>query len=205
MSAPSLPAAKTPRLEGAALHLLPAVRHRRSRPHPSARATPWDSRAARSFASAHAACTRPRGNGDSRCAAVQQELHSERQPAPAAVHRKTPLAGSPRRSDPCDPLARPFCRTALGRRSVHPQRAAPCTVHCTPLVQDLHRHTAPAPPRPLATPSLSHKPVRIPQLRLISLRSRRTLATGARAADTSPPLLFRYTRAALRRCQGHWP
>ena len=124
------PAAKTPRLEGAALlHLLPAVRHRRSRPHPSARATPWDSRAARSFASAHAACTRPRGNGDSRCAAVQQELHSERQPAPAAVHRKTPLAGSPRRSDPCDPLARPFCRTALGRRSVHPQRAAPCTAH----------------------------------------------------------------------------
>ena len=94
------PTAKTPRLEGAALlHLLPAVRHRRSRPHPSARAIPLGS------ARCSLVCVRARrvrGGTGTRVAAVQQELHTERQPAPAAVHRKNPARRFPRRRpDPC--------------------------------------------------------------------------------------------------------
>ena len=48
---------------------------------------------------------------------------------------------------PLCPLARPFCRTALGSRGVHPQRAAPCTAHRS-YKTSRDTHTAPAPPRP---------------------------------------------------------
>ena len=71
---------------------------------------------------------RVRGGTGARTAAVQQELHTERQPAPAAVHRKNPTRRFPQ-TRVRRPLARPFCRAGLGRRSVHPQRAAPCTAH----------------------------------------------------------------------------
>ena len=120
---------------------LSVARHRRSRSTPAPVPFLWDPRAARSFASAHAAS----GGTGTRAAAVQQELHSERQPAPAAAHRENPLAGFPRRPDPCA-LARPF----LPHRPRAPQRPHSelhRALH-TPLVQDLHRHTAPAPPRP---------------------------------------------------------
>ena len=104
----------------------------------------WDPRAARSFAFAHA---RVRGGTGTRTAAVQQELHTERQPAPAAVHRKNPTRRFPQ--TPCaTPRSHdPFCRTALGRRSVHSQRAAPCTPHRS-YKTSRDTRTAPAPPRP---------------------------------------------------------
>ena len=140
MSASSLPAAKTPRLEGAALHLLPAARHRRSRPHPSARVPLGSARC-----SLVCIRTRPvRGRTGTRVAAVQQELHTERQPAPAAVHRKNPTRRFPQ-TRVRRPLARPFCRAGLGRRSVHPQRAAPCTAHRScKTSRDTHRTCAAA-------------------------------------------------------------
>ena len=47
-----------------------------------------------------------------------------------ASRKKTALAGPRRRS--LVPLARPFCRTALGSRSVP---TASCATHCTPLAQ----------------------------------------------------------------------
>ena len=127
------------------LHLLPAARHRRSRPHPSARAIPLGS------ARCSLICVRARrvrGGTGVRTAAVQQELHTERQPAPAAVHRKNPT----RRSPPDTRVRRParttlFCRTALGRRRVHSQRAAPCTPHRS-YKTSRDTRTAPAPPRP---------------------------------------------------------
>ena len=61
---------------------------------------------------------------------------------------KTPLAGSPRH-----PCVTPRSHgPLLPRRHRAPQRppTASCAMHCTPLVQDLqrHTHTAPAPPRP---------------------------------------------------------
>ena len=81
------------------LHLLPAARHRRSRPHPSARVIPLGS------ARCSLVCVRARpvrGGTGTRVAAVQQELHTERQPAPAAVHRKNPARRFPRRRpEPC--------------------------------------------------------------------------------------------------------
>ena len=62
---------------------------------------------------------------------------------------KTPLTGSPRH-----PCVTPRSHgPLLPRRHREPQRppTASCAMHCTPLVQDLqrHTHTAPAPPRPL--------------------------------------------------------
>ena len=93
----------------------------------------------------HPHTPRPRGTG-TRVAAVQQELHTERQPAPAAVHRKNPTRRFPQ-TRVRRPLARPFCRAGLGRRSVHPQRAAPCTAHRScKTSRDTHRTCAAAPP-----------------------------------------------------------
>ena len=130
-----LPAAKTPRLEGAALHLLPAARHRRSRPHPSARVPLGSSRCS-------LVCVRTRrvhaSEGD-RGLAPQQRSRS----CTASANQlqlqctaKTPLPGPP---DPCvTPRSHgPFRRTALGRRGVP---AASCAMHCTPPVQDLQGH-----------------------------------------------------------------
>ena len=62
---------------------------------------------------------------------------------------KTPLAGSPRH--PCvTPRSHGPLLPRLPREPRRPPTAS-CAMHCTPLVQDLqrHTHTAPAPPRPL--------------------------------------------------------
>jgi hypothetical protein len=103
----------------------------------------------------HPHTPRPRGTG-TRVAAVQQELHTERQPAPAAVHRKNPTRRFPQ-TRVRRPLAQPFCRAGLGRRSVHPQRAAPCTAHRScKTSRDTHRtclcHHAPGPCPTSCTP-----------------------------------------------------
>ena len=127
------------------LHLLPAVRHRRSRPHPSARAIPLGS------ARCSLVCVRARrvrGGTGARVAAVQQELHTERQPAPAAVHRKNPARRFPPSVRPvCDALSHgPFAAPPSGaaastrselRHALHTARARPPGTR-----------TAPAPPRP---------------------------------------------------------
>ena len=57
------------------------------------------------------------------------------------------VGSAPQRAQP---LAWPFCRTALVSRSVP---TASCAMHSTPLVQDLQRHTTHlrSGPRPLAT------------------------------------------------------
>ena len=90
------------------------------------------------------------GRPGTRTAAVQQELHSERQPAPAAVHRENPLAGPP---DPCArPLARPFLPHRPRAPQRPPQRAAPCTAHRSyKTSRDTHRTCAAAPTRPQRT------------------------------------------------------
>ena len=90
------------------------------------------------------------GGPGTRTAAVQQELHSERQPAPAAVHRENPLAGPP---DPCArPLARPFLPHRPRAPQRPPQRAAPCTAHRSyKTSRDTHRTCAAAPTRPQRT------------------------------------------------------
>ena len=142
MSASSLPAAKTPRLEGAALHLLPAARHRRSRPHPSARVPLGSARCS-------LVCIRTRPVRGERGLASQQ---CSRSCTPSANQlqlqctAKTPLAGSPRpvcdaRSH--DPFAAPVSGAAASTRSelrhaLHTARARPPGTR-----------TAPAPPRAL--------------------------------------------------------
>ena len=143
------PAAKTPRLGVAPL---PAVRHRRSRPSP-APVPPLGIRALLARLLSRTPRARVRGGGGgpgTRTAAVQQELHSERQPAPAAVHRKNPLAGSP---GPCArPLARPFLPHRPRAPQRPPQRAAPCTAHRSyKTSRDTHRTCAAAPTRPQRT------------------------------------------------------
>lgn len=107
-------------------------------PVPSTRATPWDPRAARSFAFAHAACTRPGwgGTGDSHrssaAGAAQRAPTSSSCSAPQKPTRRFP--------------PRPVCeapRTALFAAPPSGAAASPaasCAMHCTPLVQDLHRH-----------------------------------------------------------------
>ena len=128
-----LPAAKTPRLEGAALHLLPAARHRRSRPHPSARAIPLGS------ARCSLVCIRTRPVRGERGLASQQ---CSRSCTPSANQlqlqctAKTPLAGSPR--PVCDARSHgPFAAPPSGAAA---SPAASCAMHCTPLVQDLQGH-----------------------------------------------------------------
>ena len=104
------------------------------------------------------------------CSALRLAAASapDQRPATAKPHRPLhgtrtalrPAARCPRRGStsqketyspvpvgvPLCPLARPFCRTALGSRGVP---AASCAMHCTPLVQDPPgTRTAPAPPRP---------------------------------------------------------
>ena len=142
------PAAKTPRLGVAPL---PAVRHRRSRPSP-APVPPLGIRAllARLLSRTPRARVRGGGGPGTRTAAVQQELHSERQPAPAAVHRENPLAGPP---DPCArPLARPFLPHRPREPQRPPQRAVPCTAHRSyKTSRDTHRTCAAAPTRPQRT------------------------------------------------------
>ena len=136
---PSLPAAKTPRLEGAALHLLPAARHR-SRPHPSARVPLGSARCS-------LICIRTRPVRGERGLASQQ---CSRSCTPSANQLQLQCtAKKPTRRSPQTrvrrPLARPFCRASLGRRSVHSQRAAPCTAHRScKTSRDTHRTCAAA-------------------------------------------------------------
>ena len=73
--------------------------------------------------------TRPGTGAHTRVA--QHELHSKCQPHPAAVHHKTARA---RRPDPCVPRTAP-------REPQRPTSTASRAMHCTPLTQDLQRHT----------------------------------------------------------------
>ena len=133
------PAAKTPRLEGAALlHLLPAVRHRRSRPHPSARATPWDPRAARSFAFAHAASEGELGLALQQCSrSCTASANQLQQQCTAKLRSPVPVGQT---LVPSHGL----CRAGLGRRwsrrstyselrhALHTARTRPPDIHTRP-------------------------------------------------------------------------
>ena len=123
---------RPPRRRASALHLarrppppLPPV--------PSTRATPWDPRAARSFAFAHAACTRPRGTGDSH----RSSAAGAAQRAPTSSSCSAPQKPRTRRfpPDPCATPARTAFFAALPsgaaasthselRRAVHTARTA---------------------------------------------------------------------------------
>ena len=113
-------------------------------PVPSTRATPWDPRAARSFAFAHAACTRPGGD---RGLAPQQCSRSC-----TASANQLQLQCTAKTQSPVPP--RPVCeapRTALfaapsSGAAASPQRAA--ALH-TARTRPPQTRTAPAPPRPL--------------------------------------------------------
>ena len=98
---------------------------------PSARAS--GSRAASSL---HPRTPRSRRGTGARAAAAQQELHCERQPAPAAAHHKRTRTTAPRPAFHVP--SHGLCRAGLGPREPQrppPQRAVPCTAHrsqCTP-------------------------------------------------------------------------
>ena len=118
-------------------------------PVPSPRATPWDPRAARSFAFAHAACTRPGwgGTGDSHrssaAGAAQRAPTSSSCSAPQKPTRRFP----PPQTRVRGPSHGPFCRTPLGCRSV-PRSELRHALH-TARARPPQTRTAPAPPRPL--------------------------------------------------------
>ena len=134
------PTTNTPRLRGVPPHLRidssPAAP-----PRPSARAS--GSRAASSL---HPRTPRSRRGTGARAAAAQQELHCERQPAPAAAHHKRTRTTAPRPAFHVP--SHGLCRAGLGPREpqrLPPQRAVPCTAHrsqCTP-----PRSSYPPPPR----------------------------------------------------------
>ena len=121
-------------------------------PVPSTRATPWDPRAARSFAFAHAACTRPGwwGTGDSHRSSAAGAAQRAPTSSSCSAPQKNPLAGSP---GPCArPLARPFLPHRPRAPQRPPQRAAPCTAHRSyKTSRDTHRTCAAAPTRPQRT------------------------------------------------------
>ena len=100
-------------------------------PVPSARATPWGPRAARSFASAHAAHA-SEGTG-TRAAAAQQELHIAHQLQQQRAAK--PTRRSPVGKTLVPPRTAISCRTGrLGAaprepQQLPPQRAVPCTTH----------------------------------------------------------------------------
>ena len=86
-----------------------------------------------------------RGIG-TRAAAAQQELRSERQPAPTATHHNQLLAGPPSAGPLCPRMD--FAAPASARpRGLPPQRAAPCTAHRSHKTSS-GTHTTPAPPLP---------------------------------------------------------
>ena len=158
-------------------------------PVPSPRATPWDPRAARSFAFAHAACTRPGWGGGpgTRTAAVQQELHSERQPAPAAVHRKKTDSPVPQ-TRVRGPSHGPFCRTVLGSRSV--PRSELCHALHTARTRPPETRTAPAPPRPLV------RSARAAPARELTPKARTGRFRGTSVTPTTSSLLL-FTRLCV--------
>ena len=121
-------------------------------PVPSPRATPWDPRAARSFAFAHAACTRPGwwGTGDSHRSSAAGAAQRAPTSSSCSAPQKNRLAGSP---DPCArPLARPFLPHRPREPQRPPQRAVPCTAHRSyKTSRDTHRTCAAAPTRPQRT------------------------------------------------------
>ena len=121
-------------------------------PVPSTRATPWDPRAARSFAFAHAACTRPGWGGDRGLAPQQcsRSCTASANQLQLQCTAKNPLAGS---TYTCArPLARPFLPHRPRAPQRPPQRAAPCTAHRSCKTStDTHRTCAAAPTRPQRT------------------------------------------------------
>ena len=77
-------------------------------------------------------CTRPASSHGEAAPPTARHSHCTAACSSLPTARKQ-VAKKPRSPVPVGvplcPLARPFCRTALGSRGVHPQRAAPCTAH----------------------------------------------------------------------------
>ena len=144
------PAAKTPRLERCTFFASPAVRHRRSFPSP-APVFLWDPRAAASFGIRARRVHACRGTGGSHGGSAVGAAHrvptiSSCSAPQARTHSPVPPSARP----VLPPLARSVAAPAsvLGsRRGVHPQRAVPCTAHCS-YKTSRDTHATPAPPLP---------------------------------------------------------